>query len=272
MTIDQTSPGRAGQQTPSARKIERGERSSGQAGPGSEDTGGLWPLAEAKLAAPRQREGIVERPRVLRVLDAAEHAALTLLSAPAGSGKSTAVRVWCASTSAAQCWVTLDSRDNDPVRLWTYVATAVDRVLPGVGRTALGRLRAAAALAGPIDALLNGIRAFGSEFVLVVDDLHTVTDDECLASIDYALEHLPATAHVIALTRIDPELRLPKLRALGALAELRADELAFTAMEAHELLVEHNRIDLGAEEVELLRERTEGWPAALSLLPYGFAG
>ena len=84
-----------------------------------------------------------------------------------------------------------------------------------------------------------------------------------MQSIGYALEHLPAKAHLIALTRIDPALRLPHLRARGALAELRGEELAFTPAEARELLVERNRIDLGAEEVALLCERTEGWPAAL---------
>jgi LuxR family transcriptional regulator, maltose regulon positive regulatory protein len=225
----------------------------------------MWPLAEAKLAAPRLRGGTVERPRILRRLDAGMDAALTLVAAPAGFGKSTAVRAWCASRDVAQCWVTLDARDNDPVRLWTYLATAVDRVVAGPGRAALGRLRAAASLAGPIDELVDGIRAFGDELVLVLDDLQTVTDTECLASIDYALEHLPASAHVIALTRIDPALRLHRLRVGGDLVELRADELAFTVSEAHELLVELGGIDLGAEEVRALCERTEGWPAALVL-------
>ena len=191
MTKNQTSRGRPEPQNPSPRKVGRGEKSSDPAGPGSADTGAMWPLAEAKLAAPGQREGIVERPRILRVLDAGADAALTLVAAPAGSGKSTAVRAWCAGRSSAQCWVTLDARDDDPLRLWTYVATAVDRVLPGVGRAAIGRLRADASLASPIDELLNGIRASGGEFVLVLDDLHTVTDDGCLESIGYAIEHLP---------------------------------------------------------------------------------
>jgi LuxR family transcriptional regulator, maltose regulon positive regulatory protein len=265
MTIDKTPPPGPEHQIPSVRSVERGERSARAVADGAAASDGLWPLAETKLLAPREGEGLIARPRVLRALDAAADAALTLVSAPPGSGKSTAVRAWCASRSSELCWVTLDARDNDPVRLWTYVATAVDRVLPGVGHAALGPLRAGSALADPIDKLLNGIRARAREFVLVLDDLQTVTDGECLASIDYALEHLPATAHVIVLTRIDPELRLPQLRARGALTELRADELAFTAAEAHELLVERNRIDLGAEEVELLRKRTEGWPAAIVL-------
>jgi LuxR family transcriptional regulator, maltose regulon positive regulatory protein len=226
----------------------------------------LPPLAEAKLTAPRARGGLVDRPRILRALDAGEEAALTLVAAPAGFGKTTAVRAWCAKRAPALAWVTLDVGDNDPVRLWTYVATAVDRVRGGLGRAALHRLRGAgASIEGPVDELMNGIAAFGDELVIVLDDLQTVTDGESLASIDYALDHLPANGRLIAITRTDPSLRTAKSRARGALTELRADELAFTATEAHELLVERGGLELTAEEVETLRNRTDGWPAALFL-------
>jgi len=93
----------------------------------------LPPLAEAKLAAPRQRAGIVARPRIMQALEAGGGAALTLVAAPAGYGKTTAVRAWCAGSETALAWVTLDLGDNDPVRFWTYVATAVDRVRDGLG-------------------------------------------------------------------------------------------------------------------------------------------
>jgi LuxR family maltose regulon positive regulatory protein len=225
----------------------------------------LWPLAEAKLAAPRQRSGLVDRPRIMQVLNAGADTALTLVAAPPGFGKSTAVRAWCASRSESLAWVTLDARDNDPVRLWTYIATAVDRARTGLGRTTLGRLGAAADVAGPIDELLNRIGGFGHELVIVLDDLQTVTDRDALASIDYAVDHLPANARLIVITRIDPTLGLARLRAGGALAELRADELAFTVAEARELLVDHGNVRLGDDEIELLHARTDGWPAALVL-------
>ncbi len=208
---------------------------------------------------------MVERPRILRALDAGEEASLTLLAAPPGYGKTTAVRAWCARREAPLAWVTLDAGDNDPVRLWTYVATAVDRVREGLGRTALQRLRVLGPpVEVPVDELMNGIAAFRHELVVVLDDLQKVTDDECLSSIDYALDHLPAGMRLIAITRVDPPLRLAQLRATGRLAELRTDELAFTAAEAHELLARAG-VSLRVDEVELLRERTEGWPAALSL-------
>ena len=93
----------------------------------------LPPLVEAKLQAPGASGDQVKRPRILQALDAGEGASLTLVAAPAGYGKTTAVRAWCESRENAFAWVTLDEGDNDPVRLWTYVATAVDRVRQGLG-------------------------------------------------------------------------------------------------------------------------------------------
>jgi LuxR family maltose regulon positive regulatory protein len=212
---------------------------------------------------------MVERRRIMRALDLSAEAELTLVAAPPGYGKTTATRAWCASRASALAWVTLDAGDNDPSRFWSYVATAVDRVRRGLGRGALRRLSEP----GPtsltsVDELMNGIAAFGEELVLVLDDVQTVTSSECLASIDYGLERLPANARLIMLTRVDPPLRLAELRAHGALAELRADELAFTREEAHELVVERSGVELEPEEVELLWQRTEGWPAALFLAAF----
>src|ERR1700735_869442 len=98
------------------------------------------PLAEAKLSAPRERRGMVQRRRLDRALDGAGGAALTLVAAPAGYGKTTAVRSWCAGHESVFAWGTLDVGDNDPSRFWRYVATAVDRVRQGLGARALRRL------------------------------------------------------------------------------------------------------------------------------------
>jgi LuxR family maltose regulon positive regulatory protein len=224
------------------------------------------PLVEAKLAPPRLRTDVVERPRLLKALEDAANARLILVAAPPGYGKTTAVRAWCAGRDAALAWVTADPGDNDPTRLWRYVATAVDRVRQGLGRTALHRLDVSGTpIEAVIDELANGVTAFGGELVVVIDDFQSVTDVECLATLDYALEHLPPTAHLVLVSRIDPGLRLPQLRARGALAEMRQDELAFTEPEAFELVVARGGLDVEAEDVETLCRRTEGWPAALFL-------
>ena len=223
-------------------------------------------LVEAKLAAPSARHGLVDRPRVRRALDAGRDALLTVVVAPAGYGKTTEVRAWCADLDAALAWVSLDAGDNDPVLLWRYVATAVDRVRSGLGRGALRRLSVAGSpIEVAVDELMNEVATLGGELVIVLDDVHAVTSEECLSSIDYALGHLPANAHVVLITRVDPALRLARLRAAGALVEVRAAELAFTTAEAHELLVGLGQLELGVEEMDVLVGRTEGWPAALVL-------
>ena len=231
------------------------------------------PLAEAKLSAPRKRHGMVERRRLDRALDAAAGVALTLVAAPPGYGKTTAVRSWCGGRERAFAWVTLDVGDNDPSRFWRYVATAVDRVRPGLGARALRRLNdPGAGVTNPIDELMNGIASFRRELVLVLDDMQHVTDPDCLELVEYALQRLPENARVIMLTRIDPGVGLAKLRARGDLVELRADQLAFSGEEARELLVDRAGVNLEKADVELLRERTEGWPAALFLAGYWLRG
>jgi ATP/maltotriose-dependent transcriptional regulator MalT len=244
-------------------------RASGHAGANQRDgdvADLVPPLIEAKLAMPSARRDLVDRPRIDRVLEADGDAVLTLVSAPAGYGKTTSVRAWCDRLDAGVAWVTLDSGDDDPVRLWSYIATAVDRVRPGLGQRALQRLRVAGSpIEDVVDELTNGLAALGSGLLLVLDDVHSVTNEECISSIEYLLEDLPANARAAVITRIDPELRLAWLRAGGALAEVREGELAFTPAEAHELLVGRGRLELGADEIELLVERTEGWPAALVL-------
>ncbi len=222
------------------------------------------PLIETKLEAPRRRGGALDRPRIRQALDA--RAVLTLVGAPAGYGKTTAVRSWCATQDDALAWVTLDAEDNDPTRLWTYVATALDRIHPGLGRAALQRLRVPGNPAeSAIDELTAALARHGRPVILVLDDLQTVTDPACMASLDHALFAAPANLRVILSTRMDPPLAIPRLRAAQELIELRAGDLAFTVAEARALLVDRWELELDAEEIDLLVRRTEGWPAALIL-------
>ena len=234
---------------------------------GGRDAGAeLLPLAEAKLAPPRSRPGLVERPRILTSLSAAHHSTLTLVAAPAGYGKTTAVEAWCAMQPLPVAWVTLDPGDNDAVRLWMYVAKGLDRVRPGLGQPTLRRLRVAGADVWPaLDELLNRVALSGVRLVMVLEDLHLVKNQEALASLDHALEHLPANVRLVVLTRADPPLRVPEMRARRSLTEMRAADLAFTTHEALEFLIGLEHLELDEVEVARLCERTEGWPAALSL-------
>jgi ATP/maltotriose-dependent transcriptional regulator MalT len=205
------------------------------------------------------------RWRLIAELDRLSSAALTLVDAPVGFGKSVLAQSWCRHTDSAVAWVSLERGDDDPVRLWTYIATAVDRVRPGLGRPALSRLRTPGIPPEPVvDELVNGINAYGQPLAIVLDDLHAIADETCLGSLEHAIDHLPPHARLIATTRSDPALSLGRLRGRAMLGELRARELAFTVDEARELL-EREGISLEGEDVELLVERTEGWPAGLYL-------
>jgi LuxR family maltose regulon positive regulatory protein len=226
-----------------------------------------WPLVGTKLSLPRARAEIVERPRLLGTLDRLADTELTLLSAPAGSGKTVLVGSWCRSRpDLATAWITLDPGDNDPARLWTSIATAVERVRPGIGRGTVERLqRLGSVVTAAVDELLNAMWAAGEPIVIVLDDLHVLGDEEALASLQHAVERLPGRARMIALTRADPPIRLGRLRARKALGEIRARELAFTPDEARELMVVQEGIPLDDDDMTLLLDRSEGWAAGLYL-------
>jgi LuxR family maltose regulon positive regulatory protein len=164
-----------------SRRVAEDSRHRAEKGLDRNGGGPLHALVDAKLAVPSLRRGVVDRARILPALDRGDDAALTLVAAPAGYGKTTAVRAWCARRGVALAWVTLDDGDNDPVSLWRYVAMAVDRVRSGLGRGALRRLGVAGApVEVAIDELMNGVGALGSELVVVLDDLDAVVSEESL--------------------------------------------------------------------------------------------
>ena len=201
----------------------------------------------------------------LELLDDVDGAALTVLDAPVGYGKTTLLRSWCAERAEPVIWMTLDGSDDDPVRLWTHLATGVARLGDGLGHRALTRVgvRPAAVETG-VDELMNGLVAYGRPATIVLDDLHTVRSETSLRSIEHAIERLPPTARLVVATRSEPAISLAALRASRALIEIRARELAFTVDEARELIAREG-IKLSGKSLELLVERTEGWPAGLYL-------
>ena len=222
-------------------------------------------VIEPKLALPRVHAGTLRRARLFELLDDVDGAALTVLDAAVGYGKTTLLRSWCAERPEPVIWLTLDPADDDPVRLWTHLATAVERLGEGLGGRALMCLGVrGAAVETAVDELMNGLVAYGRPVAIVLDDLHAVGGERSLHSIAHAIERLPANARLLVATRSEPAISVARLQARGALREIRARELAFTSDEAHELIVREG-IELSSESVELLVERTEGWPAGLYL-------
>ena len=232
------------------------------------------PLSESKLAPPRLHPARIGRARIHERLDAGSAVPLTLVAAPAGYGKTSAVCEWAARSAGPVAWVTLDVGDNDPARLWRYVANALNRIRDGIGRTAIQRLTITGMpVEAALDEIIAGLGAFEREIALVLDDFHVVTDSRSLASVDYLLARLPANARVVMVTRSDPALEIVvRRRAYSAVAELRADELAFTRGEVQEFLVSRGLQALEPPDGDVLYDRTEGWPAALVLAALWLAG
>jgi LuxR family maltose regulon positive regulatory protein len=208
-------------------------------------------------------------------LQAGLGARLCLLAAPLGSGKTTLLSQYGAAAGADRvAWVTLDDGDNDPTRLWTYVVEALRIIEADLGTAALQDLqRTSIDLARVVlPSLLNDLRGIGAPLVLVLDDYHLVTNPTCHQTLAFFLDHLPPGIHLALATRTDPPLALPRMRARGELVELRARELQFTDQEALELLNGSMGLQLAAEDVERLAERTEGWAAGLYLAGLSLRG
>jgi LuxR family maltose regulon positive regulatory protein len=234
-------------------------------------------LLRTKLFAPAPRLGAVPRPRLVARLAAGLRGPLTLLAAPAGSGKTTLLAAWRAASPGGDtplAWVALDAGDNDPARFWRYVAAALGTLHPGVGDEALALLRAPQPppLAGVLTVLLNALAALPADAVLVLDDYHVIATPTIHAGLAFLLDHLPPRLHLAIATRADPPLPLARLRARGALAELRAADLRFSRDEAAALLNGAPGPALAAGEVDTLAARTEGWAAGLQLAALALRG
>ena len=225
------------------------------------------PLLETKLHVPRLRRGLVARTRLNVPLNA--DAAVTLVSAPAGFGKTTLVADWVGGLDATVAWVSLDERDDEPNRFWAYVATAVGPA----GAEARSILDGSHVdLDAVLVALVNGLDRAAGALVLVLDDLHAVRAPEVHEGLTFLVEHLPAHARLVITSRADPPLPLARLRARGELVEVRAADLRFTADEADAYLNGSMGLTLDATDVAVLDDRTEGWAAALQLAALSIQG
>ena len=234
------------------------------------------PLLETKLRVPRLRRAFVARPRLSERLSRGAESALTLVSAPAGFGKTTLLTEWLADAPAdgrSAAWLSLDQRDNDPAVFWTYLIAALQTASPGVGTGALVQLQSPPA---PIEAvlatLLNDLGAVSGSVVLVLDDFHVIDAREIHEGMAFMLEHLPPQFHLVIAGRADPALPLSRLRGRGELVEIRAADLRFTPDEAATYLNEVMGLVLRAEDVAALAGRTEGWIAALQLAALSLRG
>lgn len=230
-----------------------------------------------KLYIPPARPAIVSRPRLIAGLNAGLHRKLTLISAPAGFGKTTVIRAWAAGCACPVAWLSLDAGDNDPARFLAYVIAALNRVAGSeshMGSSVLGMLQAPQSppTEAILTALINDIAASTDRTILVLDDYHVIEASPVDAALTFLLDHLPPHLHLVIATRFDPHLPLARLRAQGQLTELRAADLRFTPDEAARFLTEVMGLDLAADDIAALEARTEGWITGLHLAALSLQG
>jgi LuxR family maltose regulon positive regulatory protein len=233
------------------------------------------PLLETKYHAPKRRSNVVGRPRLDERMAGPDAPALTLVSAPAGFGKTTVITEWldqARATGRIIAWLSLDRRDNDPTVFWSYVIASL---------TATGAIGADATTLldtpqTPIDAVIttvaNELGRLEREVVLVLDDYHVIESTQVQDSMLFLLEHLPHRVHLVVATRSDPPWPLGQWRARGELLEIRAADLRFTSGEASDYLADAMGLTVSSDDVAALEGRTEGWIAALQLAALSLQG
>lgn len=230
-----------------------------------------------KFFVPVAPHALVSRPRLFSLLDEGRRRPLALISAPAGFGKTTLLSAWVQAQPPGNplvAWVSLDEADNDPVRFWSYVLTALDRVQPGKYSGLVAYLQAEARPSPHqvMTACLNRLLEHPEPLILVLDDYHLLTDEAVHASLAAFIEHLPSQVHVMLSTRADPPLPLARLRGRGQLLEVRADQLRATPEEASAFLREVLSVNLAGKELAVVEARTEGWLVGLQLVGLSLQG
>jgi LuxR family maltose regulon positive regulatory protein len=238
------------------------------------------PLLTTKLYIPPPLPNPVERPRLIERLNEGLHRKLTLVSAPAGFGKTTLLSEWLAGCEQPAAWLSLDESDNDPTRFLSYTIAALRTIearQEPVGNIAKGVLSALESPQPPpseaiLTTLINEIATIPDRIILVLDDYHLIQAQPIHDALTFLLRHLPPQMHLIMATREDPPLPLARLRARGQSTELRATDLRFTLSEAAEFLNQVMGLDLSAEDIAALERRTEGWIAGLQLAALALQG
>ncbi len=232
------------------------------------------PLLFTKLYLPHTESKIVPRPHLIERLNDSLNKKLTLVSAPAGFGKTTLVSEWATGNKNRIAWLSLDDGDNDLNRFLTYLIAALQTVEPGIGTGLSDSLQSPQPpnIESLLVTLLNEIINLQDNFIVVLDDYHVIDSKPVDEALTFLLENLPPQLRLVITTREDPHLPLARLRARGQLTELRAADLRFTPEEASDFLNRVMNLNLSQEDISMLEIRTEGWIAGLQLAAISMHG
>lgn len=226
-------------------------------------------LLATKFYIPPVRTDLVPRARLIERINGALECGhrLTLVSAPAGFGKTTLISEWVSQTSLPVAWVTLDENDNEPLLFMNYFISALQQVDEKIGPGLIDALQSSQppSIEAVMMGLVNEIASCEERFVLVFDDYHLIEVSTIQNAMAFLLEHLPEQMHLILITRGEPKLPVAKLRGRGLISELHRADLRFSSEEVTELLNKVLGLGLSEQEVESLTYRTEGWIAGLQM-------
>ena len=236
----------------------------------------LIPILATKLYILPPRPKVVLRTRLIeRLNEGLNHTpGATLISAPAGFGKTTLVSEWVAGGERPVAWLSLDEWDSDPTRFLAYLVAALQTIAPKIGASMLGVLQSPQPplTESSLTALINQITTIPDNFILVLDDYHVIDSKQIDNALTFLLKHLPRQMHLVIATREDPDLSLARLRVRGQLTELRAIDLRFTFSEAAKFLNQVMGLTLSVKDIAALESRTEGWIAGLQLAAISMQG
>jgi LuxR family maltose regulon positive regulatory protein len=226
------------------------------------------PILSTKLYIPPHRPDLVPRPSLIEQLNTGLSRKLTLISAPAGFGKSTLLSTWVAQIESKQvAWLSLDKGDNDLTCFLIYFIAALQTIENNLGQKVLAALQSPGAPNSEIvlTTLLNEIADFSADLVFILEDYHVIESKPIGQALSFLLDHLPANMHLVIATRVDPPIPLARLRARGQVNELRTVNLRFNQKEATAFLNQVMGLGLSVEDIAALEKRTEGWIVGLKL-------
>jgi LuxR family transcriptional regulator, maltose regulon positive regulatory protein len=231
-------------------------------------------LLRTKLFIPRPRKNLVFRSNLVERLNAGLEKELTLISAPAGFGKTTLLCEWITRSPNCVTWLSLDADDNNPARFWAYFIASLQELDSDLGANALALIKSPQApfINSILTELINDLIAFARPFASVLDDYHFIDSQPIHEALTFLVDHLPANMNLIITTREDPPLPLARLRARDQLLEIRARDLRFTLQESDDFLRSVMGLELSQQDIAALEDRTEGWAAGLQLAGLSIQG
>jgi LuxR family maltose regulon positive regulatory protein len=231
-------------------------------------------ILHTKLHIPPLRTSFVSRQRLIDKLNAEPDARLTLISAPAGYGKTTLVIAWLRDLQTKSALLSLDENDNDPQRFLVYLFAALRQIDTRIGRAVEAMLHAPQPPPGEaiLTALVNELASVAQPFILILDDYHVIHTNSIHQQLNFLVDHQPAQMHLVIITREDPPLPLARLRARGQMVEIRQEDLRFSLEECADFLDQEIGPKLSPPDVAALEHRTEGWAAGLHLAALSMRG